>query len=387
MDRREIEQELRALTRKQLLVLASEAGVVGRHGMKKDALVEALMLPRIYKSLPESPGILDDLSRGELLQLCELAGKKVGGKSKRADLIRELEGGIRGAKTGPGTKKAGRAGRGPRTSEQSFTRDGVEVGDSPVEPGSPPESGAESRVVLLPVHPYLVHVYWEVASVDVERARKRLGSDRSRRESVLRFFDVSMPAPDGASEHDFFDVEVELEAGQWYVDLWSPEKSYYVDLGLKTGRGRFVSLCRSRVVRTPPAWPSAEEAERHVRLNDDGELVEVEVAAEDRLPGPEVLAAARPSAEDSADDRRIRERDSEIQQMAVGEAGPAGLGESRAVRQRGQAAERGPHSPGAGTATSATSGPDLTELCERTADLGASPGSRLWARRDDVPTL
>ncbi len=39
------------------------------------------------------------------------------------------------------------------------------------------------------------------------------------------------------------------------MHLWTPEKIYYADLGLRGENGSFVALARSNTVRTPPAIP------------------------------------------------------------------------------------------------------------------------------------
>jgi hypothetical protein len=70
---------------------------------------------------------------------------------------------------------------------------------------------------------------------------------------VLRFHDVSETAPGPP-----FDVDIDLRAPNWYVHLWSPAKSYYADLAVKTEGGEFIPLATSNRVETPRAWPAAE---------------------------------------------------------------------------------------------------------------------------------
>jgi hypothetical protein len=136
---------------------------------------------------------------------------------------------------------------------------------------SGPHQERKSKVVLLPVDPYLIHVYWEIIDEDLEKARGQLGSARAQVKPVLRFYDITYILFDGKNAHNFFDVEVELAARNWYVHLWSPEKSYCADLGLKTPEGRFVALGRSNVTHTPPAWPSIRQAERYMRVSPEPE--------------------------------------------------------------------------------------------------------------------
>ena len=137
---------------------------------------------------------------------------------------------------------------------------------------SGPDPKRESRVRLLPVDPYLIHAYWEIFDEDLKRARSQLGSPGAQVKPVIRFYDITHILFDGKNAHGFFDVEIDLAAGNWYVHLWSPEKSYCADLGLKTPEGRFLMLVRSNVTHTPPAWPSIREEERYMRVSPRPEL-------------------------------------------------------------------------------------------------------------------
>src|SRR5262249_45259221 len=58
-----------------------------------------------------------------------------------------------------------------------------------------------------------------------------------------------------------FDVPVDLGAKRAYVELWSPDQTYYADLGLPRPDGSFAVLSRSGAVHTPRAWPVAEVGE------------------------------------------------------------------------------------------------------------------------------
>jgi hypothetical protein len=115
-----------------------------------------------------------------------------------------------------------------------------------LEKGELPESYGRTKVVAMPVSPYLMHVYWDL------RRDQPAGAPAS-----LRFRETGS----GAS----FDVKVDLAAKNWYVHLWSPEKQYTVEL-LVNPEGIPVPLARSNPVETPRAWPVAEVRERFTRV-------------------------------------------------------------------------------------------------------------------------
>ena len=123
------------------------------------------------------------------------------------------------------------------------------------QPQELPESYGETRVVAMAVNPYLVHIYWELDPKEVPRKASRAAV------GCLRFSDTTR----GESPSSF-DVNVDLAAGNWYVQLWSPERRYWVELGVNREGGKFVPLARSNIVETPRAWPMAEVEERFARM-------------------------------------------------------------------------------------------------------------------------
>lgn len=107
------------------------------------------------------------------------------------------------------------------------------------------------------VDPFHVHVYWEVTPEDRMRAQQRL-DPVGRHEApiwVLRFHDVSLVEFDGTNAHGYFDVPVDLASKNWYVELWSSDKTYFAELGPRSDAG-FVAACRSNFEQVPRAEPS-----------------------------------------------------------------------------------------------------------------------------------
>lgn len=156
----------------------------------------------------------------------------------------------------------------------------------PIEPSEFPHFYEHARVVLLPVNPYLVHVYWEVAPDDLKEIKKLLGRPALRAQPVLRFCDITCIIFDGTNAHSQFDVDIDLGAGNWYVHVWGPEKSYCVDLGLRTEDGQFHSIARSNIAETPRAWPSGKVEETYMLVEGDYHRVEAVPPPVGHAPGP-----------------------------------------------------------------------------------------------------
>jgi hypothetical protein len=156
----------------------------------------------------------------------------------------------------------------------------------PEEVFSLPEGYGETRLLLLTVNPFLIHSSWEVVEADLKRCRLLAGQGQSR--PVLRIYDVTYIYFDGTNAHSFFEVDVDLRTRNWYVPLWSPEKSYVAELGLKGSDDRFHPLARSNVTHTPRAWPSIRSEERYIRVKEDSEVSEPGLLHEQdqSLPGP-----------------------------------------------------------------------------------------------------
>ncbi len=142
------------------------------------------------------------------------------------------------------------------------------------ESGNLPETYGETRLVLLPVHPYLIHAYWEVTPKDLERVKHRLSEVHGTAKPILRFYDITYIEFDGTNAHSSFDVEIDLQAKCWKVHLWSPEKSYIAELGFKGAAGEYFAVIRSNVAHTPRAWPSIRKDRRYMRVGEDRRQVQ-----------------------------------------------------------------------------------------------------------------
>ncbi|MCL5024589.1 MAG: DUF4912 domain-containing protein [Nitrospirae bacterium] len=138
-----------------------------------------------------------------------------------------------------------------------------------------PGSYGETRVVLLALGPHLAHVYWDLREEDLRNARRRPGTRGGKSQPVLRFFDVTDAASGDAPVENSFDVPVEIDAGNWYVDPGSPEKSFFVELGLRNGRGRFLAVARSNVADFPPSGPSEAGEERYMLVKRNYETITI----------------------------------------------------------------------------------------------------------------
>jgi len=265
-----------------------------------------------------------------------------------------------------------------------------------VEDDEPPASGGRTRLVMLVVDPYRVHTYWEVTPDELARTEKmiRLHADSAR--PVLRFRDAAV-ADAAEANQGWFDVDVNLQPRNWYVQLWSADKTYTADLGLRGDDGQFVSLARSNVIRTPRAWPAVGVEEHFMRIEratQRAESVPPPAYVKPRRARPASLSAAAPAAGEPARDsaatvgvgagqRLVAPRLTASVNSAVTLLKK--LREFHAFRQRRGDLMRVGARPVAATppASFGEPSPDLTEMAEETFVPGLSSAMAPGTRAED----
>lgn len=104
------------------------------------------------------------------------------------------------------------------------------------------------RLVLLVRDPYWAYCWWEITGESLARGQQMLGAEVSL---VLRLFDITEIEWNGHNHHSFFDVDIEDEAGNWYIELNKPGGGFCAEVGFRDPDGTFLTLIRSNVVTLP----------------------------------------------------------------------------------------------------------------------------------------
>ena len=117
-------------------------------------------------------------------------------------------------------------------------------------PAELPHHYNDDKVALLVRDTHWAYSYWEVTPRRLDMARAELGDGQSSR-LALRVYDVTDLIFDGTNAHSFYDIGVYDTVGNWYINTGKPDRSFIVDLGLKSPDGRFITLARSNAIRTP----------------------------------------------------------------------------------------------------------------------------------------
>jgi len=158
----------------------------------------------------------------------------------------------------------------------------------------------KDRLVLMVRDPYWLQACWTVARLSVKRAEAALAEHWHTAHPVLRLMEVDGGHTTSTSERVVREIDVHGGVTNWYIEVSDPPHGFRVELGYKSAGGKFFSICRSNVVRTPAPdssdiidenWTDvAENYERVFALsggytedNNSGELQEL---FEERLRRP-----------------------------------------------------------------------------------------------------
>ncbi|MCX5669485.1 MAG: DUF4912 domain-containing protein [Candidatus Omnitrophica bacterium] len=120
----------------------------------------------------------------------------------------------------------------------------------------------QDKIILQVRDPRWLHTYWELRDQTIGGLKSKFGDDFYRAKRVLRVYDVTNILFNGFNANRFFDIQINDFANSWYVDTAGPGRAWCVDLGLMLADGRFITILRSNLVRTPldgPSWVTDEE--------------------------------------------------------------------------------------------------------------------------------
>jgi hypothetical protein len=221
--------------------------------------------------------------------LVEATGRRV--QEHLAPLLERLHGLLHGRSTASPGRAARDAKATPRGRLDSLeqTTSGQGAPPAAVE-GALPLAYGQSRAVLVARDPWWLFTHWEVPPVRRVEVLRALGIEGEGTREVLRVYEVA--ADSSAS----WDIDLEPGAERADVHVGRPERTFRVEVGLRTAAGRFVCLVTSNQASTPPAAPSRDTTVRWVTVRHDGSTAD---SAGDwsgrRVPVPSTATALEPA--------------------------------------------------------------------------------------------
>jgi hypothetical protein len=216
---------LKDCNKKYLAQVAKEQGISGWHAMRKDQLIRALTVTR------SSASRLKQASHSAKPQRPSRA-KALRPKKQSADTL-ETAVAARRARSAP-TVCLGLTSI-PHTLDHEFQKD---------------------RIIVLARDSYWLHAYWELSRTTLARAQAALGQEWHGAQPILRLMDVTSEDTTTATERQVRDIPIHGGVNNWYIDVLEPPRSFRIDIGYLSRRGRFYVLARSNIVSTPKAGVS-----------------------------------------------------------------------------------------------------------------------------------
>lgn len=123
-----------------------------------------------------------------------------------------------------------------------------------------PSKYNDDRIVALSRDPFWIHTYWDLSEEKINQGIYSFPfSERESLRWVLRVYEA---VGSNYNEMNFFDLDIYFPANNWYINTNKPDTPWQVAIGLKSKSGKFVALCFSNIVKTPPFGISSLEDER-----------------------------------------------------------------------------------------------------------------------------
>ena len=120
----------------------------------------------------------------------------------------------------------------------------------------------QDRIVTMVRDPFWLHVFWEITPESIQRTEAALGPDWYTAKPILRVLDVSSEDTTSSAESVLRDIVIHGGVNNWYLDIDGTARSYRVDVGYLTAKGRFFALARSNMV-TPPKPGASDNVDGH----------------------------------------------------------------------------------------------------------------------------
>ncbi len=215
--------QLRDCSKKELIDMARAQSVAGWHAMRKEDLIAALAPKK--KSRAAAPVAVAAATKPARPRPQTAAARNTSGGSSAEEQV-----------------------------ERSKYDVGVPTKDlSAKVPKHLPAGYGKDRIVVMVRDPYWLHTYWELTRNAIARAEAALGQEWHGAKPILRVLDVSSHDTTSTSESIVRDIDIHGGCNNWYIDVSNPPRSFRVDIGYLSPRGRFFVLARSNVVSTPRA--------------------------------------------------------------------------------------------------------------------------------------
>ncbi len=207
---------LRSRTAKDLAQMARQNGVAGWHSMKKEELIDALVVIARKRNLETRQPGNGHATNGRDVQL---------GTQTPAHVRKSLE----------------------QLHQKLANLKNLAHSAKPIS-----SEVKDDRLVVMVRDPYWLHACWDLSQRSVDRAQVAMGPRWHTAQPTLRVIRI-MEAGTSKIERD---ITIHGGVSNWYVDVNEPPCSFRMEIGYLSADGMFYALARSNSVQTPPAGSS-----------------------------------------------------------------------------------------------------------------------------------
>ncbi|MBI5179159.1 MAG: DUF4912 domain-containing protein [Nitrospinae bacterium] len=279
-------KELLANTKEELIKLAKSAyGVLAKATETKDAIVEKILgAEKAAKTAKKAPAKKAAVARKPVAKAAKAAPMpapkapaKTNGKKPAARAIEKVQ-------TPSAPRRKEPAYQPPVTgepavrAEKMHVRDEETVEDSKyfvastqahLESANIPDAYGDNRIMLFVRDPFWTYSAWDLHPETPAKTAQSHGLNLHEFNIALRVYDVTDVVFTGTNANRFFDIEVGMAKGNWYVNVPEDDRNYLVEVGLKNMRGDFYMMARSNVVSVPRNGVSSRMDEEWMIADED----------------------------------------------------------------------------------------------------------------------
>ena len=252
--------ELSSKTKAELTAMARRKKIPVTSGMIKDELIKAIKkgLRKIEAQKKSKATTAKTRKRIPVSKATRQTSKKKSSKTSKAKPARKLKSTAR--KKSPVKKTAKKASakkpvaHKPKTARSS-KKVKIQARPKPVETLSDlPKHYGDHLLVVMARDPNWAYAYWDLNPTKIRSLMKSVGQTADKARWILRVY--SAPLRPTEEKGNFFDVDINIQGGNYYLNLSKPGARFIVEIGVMEKSGMFRSTAQSNPVILPLDHPS-----------------------------------------------------------------------------------------------------------------------------------
>jgi hypothetical protein len=110
----------------------------------------------------------------------------------------------------------------------------------------------DAQIKIMPRDRNCFYAFWEISEDEIREAKNIFEKDSYEPGSlILRVFDLTEMSLDSKNGQNYYDISIKAGATSLFIETKTLNRSYCVEIGLKTPGNLFFPIARSNVLRMP----------------------------------------------------------------------------------------------------------------------------------------